>query len=215
MDRVTGRKQITAVAMNDNFFAAALSDSQLGHSVVFFEPEQQWYFLEPRDGCFHPTSEAKLTTLLSALLVRCAEEMPVNVAKTGLFVRFREAEQLKTVVTKARSLLLADTTFFSPVSQHRRVEGSELPAQAARRFIQSTVKPQPGHLLSVNDCYQEFSGFCRNNGIEPVQRRFFRELIVDVIKEEFGVGFRSDLRDAEGRFLRGWKGLAVELNTRN
>ena len=67
----------------------------------------------------------------------------------------------------------------------------------------------------MNDCYQEFSGFCRNNGIEPVQRRFFRQLIVDVIKEEFGVGFRSDLRDAEGRFLRGWKGLAVELNSRN
>lgn len=214
-DDDTGRKRITATALNDCFFASTLSDSQFGHSVVFLESEQQWFYLDPRDGCYHPTSEAKLTTLLSCLLVRCAEEMPSTVDKVNLFVKFRDDQQLKAVVKKARAILEADSTFFAPGSPHRRIELAEHPAQAARRFIQSTVKPQPGHLLSVNDCYQEFSGFCRNNGIEPVQRRFFRQLIVDVIKEEFGVGFRSDLRDAEGRFLRGWKGLAVELNSRN
>jgi len=213
-DRTTGRKQITAVALNDCFFASTLSDSQLGHSVVFYEPEQKWFYLEPH-GCYHPTSDAKLMNLLSSLLVRCAEEMPAGVDRINLFVTFRADETLRAVVKNARSILAADSTFFAPVSQHRRVESTELPAQAARRFIQSTVKERPGHLLSVNDCYVGFEGFCRNNGIEPVQRRFFRQLIVDVIKEEFGAGFRSDLRDAEGRYLRGWKGLAVEPNARN
>jgi hypothetical protein len=215
VDRVTGKKRITATALNDCFLASTLSDSQLGHSVVFLESEQQWFFLDPHDQLYHSTSETKLTTLLSCLLVRCAEEMPSTVDKVNLFVKFRDDQQLKAVVKKGRAILEADSTFFAPGSPHRRIELTEQPAQTARRFIQSTVKPQPGHLLSVNDCYLEFSGFCRNNGIEPVQRRFFRQLIVDVIKEEFGVCFRSDLRDAEGRFLRGWKGLAVELNTRN
>ena len=46
--------------------------------------------------------------------------------------------------------------------------------------------------------------------MEPVARKAFRQLVTDIIKEEFGVGFRADLKDSEGRYLRGWKGLAVE-----
>lgn len=207
----TGRKAtITATELNDNFFASTLSNSQLGHSVVFFEPEQQWFYLEPREGCFYPTSEAKLMTVLSALLVRCAEEMPATVDKVNLFVKFRAEEGLRAVVKKARSILEADATFFSPASPNRRIEDEEQHGRLARQFIGQAVKPQAGHLLSISDCYAGFTGFCRNNGVEPVTRKAFRQLVVDIIKQEFGVGFRSDLQNAEGRYLRGWKGLAVE-----
>ena len=58
---------VTPIALNDNFFAAILSDQRLGHSVVYFVPEQQWYFLDPRDHCYHPTTEEKLMTLLSEI----------------------------------------------------------------------------------------------------------------------------------------------------
>ena len=215
-DRTTGRKTITAVSMNDCFFAAALSDSQLGHSVVYFESEQQWFYLEPRDGFFyHPTSEAKLMNLLSSLMVRCAEEMPACVDKVNLFVKFRDEQQLKAVIKKARSVLAADETFFSPTSPHRRIEGIELPAQAARRFIQSTVKPKPGQVLSIGDCYAGFADYCRNNGVEPVARKAFRQLVVEIIQEEFGLGLRADLKNDAGRYQRGWKGLAVDMNARN
>ena len=214
-DVETGRKMTTAVSMNCSFFAAAMSDSQLGHSVVFYEPEQQWFYLEPRDGQYHPTSESKLMTLLSGLLVRCAEAMPVNVDRASLFVKFREDDQLKSIIKQARSILEADSTFFSTNSPFRRVEGKEQQAQAARRFIQSTVKPKPDQLLSVSQCYDGFSGFCRNNGVEPIARKLFRGMMVEIIKEEFGVGLRSDLRNAEGRYERGWKGLTVEVDARN
>ncbi len=205
----TGRKRITAVALSDCLFASTLSDSQLGHSVVYFEPEQRWFYLEPRDDLYHPTTEAKLMTLLSALLVRCAEEMPAGVDKVNLFVKFRADETLRAVVKKARSVLAAEATFFSPTSPNRRIEG-EQHGQLARQFIGMAIKPQRGHLLSVNDCYAGFAGFCRNNGVEPVARKAFRQLVADIIKEEFGVGLRADLKDSEGRYLRGWKGLAVE-----
>ena len=72
------------MAWNDNFFVAIISDSQLGHSVVYVEAEQQWYFLDPRDDVYHPTTETKLMTLLSSLLVRCAEAMPPLVDKRSL-----------------------------------------------------------------------------------------------------------------------------------
>lgn len=204
-----------AVALNDNFFAATLSDQQLGHAVVYFEPERQWYFREPRDGVFHPTTEAKLMILLSALLLKCAEELRSSVNMSSLFVAFRADEQLRAVVKKARSILAADSTFFSATSPHQRVEGPEQQDQMARRFIGVAVKPQPGHLLSVNHCYSEFSGFCRNHGVEPVARKLFRQLVVDIIREEFGVGLRADLKDAGGHYQRGWKGLAVNMGERN
>lgn len=209
-DVQTGRKLVSAVSMNCSFLAAALSDSQLGHSVVFYEPEQQWYFLEPRDNQFHPTSEAKLMTLLSALLIRAAEEMPGNVDRTNLFVKFRAEDQLKAVVKQARSILAADSTFFSPTSPFRRVEGPEQHGRLARLFVGRLIKPQPGRLLSIGDCYDGFSGYCKNNGVEPVARKLFRRMIVEIIKEEFGLGLRADLKHADGRCERGWKGLAVE-----
>ena len=209
-DRTTGRKRITAVAMNECFFAAALSDSQLGHSVIFYEPEHQWFFLDPIDQLFHPTSEAKLTTLLSALLVRCAEEMPSTVDKVNLFVKFRDEERLKAVVKHARSILATDSTFFSPSGPNHRTKATDQPAQTARRFIQSTVKPKPDQHLSISDCYAGFEGYCRNNGVEPVAKKAFRQMIVEIIREEFGLGLRADMKNTKGRFERGWKGLAVE-----
>lgn len=214
-DVESGRKLVTAVSMNCSFFAAALSDSQLGHSVVFYEPEQQWFYLEPRDGYYHPTSEAKLMTLLSALLIRAAEEMPVGVDRINLFVKFREEDQLKAIVKQARSVLAADSTFFSINSPYRRVEGPEQHGRMARQFVGRLIKPQPGQLLSIGDCYEGFQGYCRNNGVEPVARRLFKELVVEIIKEEFEVGFRSDLKDTDGRYLRGWKGLTVDVDARN
>lgn len=214
-DVETGRKLVTAVSMNNSFFAAALSDSQLGHSVVFYEPEQQWFYLNPRDQLYHTTSEAKLMVLLSALMVRCAEEMPVGVDRINLFVKFRAEDQLKAVVKQARSILAADSTFFSIDSPNRRNEGPEQHGRMARQFVGRLIKPQPGRLLSIGDCYEGFQGFCRNNGVEPVARKLFKELVVEIIKEEFEVGFRSDLKDTDGRYLRGWKGLTVDVDARN
>lgn len=214
-DVQTGRKLVSAVSMNCSFLAAALSDSQLGHSVVFYEPEQQWLFLDPTDNCYHLTTEAKLMLLLSALLVRCAEEMPVNVDRINLFVKFREEERLKTVVKQARSILAADSTFFSANSPYRRVEGPEQHGRMARQFVGRLIKPQPGRMLSIGDCYEGFQGYCKNNGVEPVARRLFKQLVVEIIKEEFEVGFRSDLKDIDGRYLRGWKGLTVNVDARN
>lgn len=214
-DVETGRKLVSAVSMNCSFLAAALSDSQLGHSVVFYEPEQQWFYLNPRDQLYHTTSEAKLMILLSALIVRCAEEMPVGVDRINLFVKFRDDAQLKAVVKQARSILAADSSFFSPTSPNRRVEGPEQHGRMARQFVGLLIKPQTGQLLSIGDCYDGFSGYCKNNGVEPVARKAFKQLVVEIIKEEFAVGFRSDLKNAEGRYLRGWKGLTVDVDARN
>ena len=200
-----------AVALNDNFFAATLSDQQLGHSVVYFEPERGWYYREPRDGVFYPTTEAKLMTVLSALLLKCAEELRSRVDLASLFVTFRAEDQLKPVVKKARSMLAADSTFFSATSPHQRVAGDELPVRSARQFIQSSMKPTPGQLLTVQECFAAFLAFCQSRGLVAVEQRAFRSFISEIIRDEFGMAFRKDLKSADGRYVRGWKGLTVEV----
>ena len=200
-----------AVALNDNFFAAILSDQQLGHAVVFFEPEGQWYYREPRDGVYHPTTEAKLMTVLSALLLKCAEELRCRVDLASLFVTFRSEARLKAVVKQARSILAADSTFFSAASPHQRIAGDELPVRSARQFIQSSLKPTPGQLLTIQECFTAFLAFCASRGLAAGEQRAFRQFISDIIREEFGLGFRTDLKRADGRYMRGWKGLTVEV----
>jgi len=210
-----GNRIVQPLTLNDNFFASIISDGQLGHSVVFYQPEQQWFFHDPADQLYHPTSEEKLVVLLSALISRCAGEMPADVDLIRLFRDLRSDEVLKPIVKRARAIHAADSTFFSTTSSHRRVEGPECHTQLARGFVRSTVKAEKDRLLSVGECYERFSEYCRNHSVEAVHRNSFKQLIVEIIKEEFGLGLRKDLQDAGGRYLLGWKGLAVELAERN
>ena len=209
-----GNCLVKPIELNDNFFAAILSDPQFGHSVAF--SEQQWFFHDPVDQLYHATSEEKLIALLSALISRCAAEMPRNIDLIQLFCRFRAEDKLKAVVKRARAIHAADRNFFDGESAHQRAGVVESFSDLARGFVRATVKRQPNQLLSEGECFQHFNEYCRNNdSAAEVSRRQFKQLIAEVIREEFAVGFRKDLKDGEGRYLRGWKGLAVELPQRN
>lgn len=207
-----GNKLVRPLELNDNFFAAILSDPHFGHSVVYFQPEQQWFFHDPVDQLYHPTSEEKLIALLSALLARCAGEMPKNTDLIQLFCRFREEGKLKAVAKRARAIHAADRSFFDNESSNKRAGGVDNFGDLARGFVRATVKRQPDKLLSVGECYDGFAGFCKNNGVEPVARKAFKQLVVEIIKEEFALGFRTDLKNTDGRYLRGWKGLTVDAD---
>ena len=65
-----GNRLVKPLTLNENFFAAVVSDPGFGHSVVFYQPEQQWYFHDPVDDRYHPVNEEKLVVLLSALITR-------------------------------------------------------------------------------------------------------------------------------------------------
>lgn len=211
-----GNQLVKPIELNDNFFAAILSDPQFGHSVVFYQPEQQWFFHDPVDQLFHPTSEEKLIALLSALISRCAAEMPRNIDLIQMFCRFREEGNLKAIVKRARAIHAADSNFFDSESAHQRAGGVQSFSDLARGFVRATVKRQPNQLLSESECFQRFSEYCRNNdtGAE-VTRRQFKQLIAEVIREEFGLGVRGDVKNTEGCYQRGWKGLTLATVERN
>ena len=127
--------QINPVALNEDFFAAILGgDKKLGHHVVFYLPEHQFYFLDVRLDHYAATTEEKLKTLLSQYLVHCGEEMGANVNLKALF-DLRQDRQLDRIVKKARSMLAADESFFSLESGNVRIRGPEYHGRMPYRVV--------------------------------------------------------------------------------
>jgi hypothetical protein len=212
------------VEINIDFFAAALGgDERLGHRVVFFRPEGCFYFKDV-DNTFYPTDETKLATLLSALLLRCAEEMPATVDRRNLFVDFRRESRLNEVVRKARCILAVDATFFAADSIHRRIEGVETLDRTARNFVGTNIDvATPAEQLTVAELIAGFLEYCTANKLKLDTPRQAKRFIVEAVNEHYGVRLRHDLAAAGGKkCARGWKGLAfrnrlvtVEAGQRN
>ena len=204
-------KHVNPIALNDIFFASILAgDENLGHGVVYCTPEDQWYFRDPADGNkFKPTSEAKLTILLSRYLLQCAEELKDPTPKFNLFVRFRKHEELQKVINKAKSLLAVDQSFFAADSPNIRTgEGAEK-ERAAKTFINVVIELNPQKSLTVTDSYTAFREFCVKNGLMLVERRLYQDLVREIIVEQYGLSLRNDVPNESGRHQRGWRGLGL------
>ena len=77
--------QILPLSINLDFFAGVLGGRRdLGHHVIYFEPEMQWYFRDS-DGIYKPTTAEKLGNLYRGLMMKCAQDMLPNVHKLNLF----------------------------------------------------------------------------------------------------------------------------------
>jgi len=206
-----GLQYLKAVAMNEEFFAAILStEGQFHHKTIYFEPEMQFYCLD-KDQVYKVTTEEKLKIVLSLYLVKCAEEMPLTVDKFNLFVLFRQEQQLKAIVRKARSILAAGHSFFTIDSPYKRLEGPEVPGRIARIFTQTALMPKSQERLTLSQTYAAFRDFCERSGLMVVERRAFKGLISAVIRDEYGIGLRHDIVDEGGKYRRGWSGLTLKM----
>jgi hypothetical protein len=204
-------KHVNPIALNDIFFASILAGNQeLGHQVVFYTPDEEFYFKDPREGgIFKATTEPKLKTLLSLYLLNCAEELRDSTGKFNLFVRFRKDDELQAVVNKARSLLAVDKSFFGADSPNIRTGGVEERAKVAKMFIKLAVELNPEKSLTVTDSYTAFREFCVENGLMLVERRHFQDLVGEIITGQYGLGLRNDILNSSGRHQRGWRGIGM------
>jgi hypothetical protein len=117
----------TPLVPNLDFFAACLGgDHSLGHRAIYHADEQQFYYLDPSDGRYHATTDAKMGNLYRALMARCAVEVSGQGHLLGVFSAFRSDSVVKSVVNRAKTLLEADTSYFDATSSHERVKGPEL-----------------------------------------------------------------------------------------
>jgi hypothetical protein len=81
-------KHVSPISLNEIFFASILAGNQeLGHKVVYYTPDEEFYFKDPREGgIFKPTAENKLKTLLSLYILECAEQLTDATPKLNLFL---------------------------------------------------------------------------------------------------------------------------------
>jgi hypothetical protein len=208
-----GEKKITPLSLNEEFLAGILGgDARLQHKVIYFQPDQAFYFYDPRTDFFAPTTDEKLKILLSQYFVKCAEAMPRSVDILPLFETFRTDSSLKSILRKAKALLSAEDSFFSPESPHKRARGPEIHEKLARMFVKSTIKLEPLQILTVSQCFELFCEFCKANGISPILRRHFKPMLADVIRDEFDLGYRKDLPGPNSKAAAGWKGLTAQTS---
>lgn len=136
-----GFVSIVPVSINSDFFAGMLGgDSSLGHSVVYFEPEMQFYYFEPLQNLYKPTSPEKLQNYYRAMVLRCAQELAGEVDKLNLFQEFRSDKTSKAVVQRAKSILAASTEYFSATSPHQRIRGPELHERLMRVLCETMLE---------------------------------------------------------------------------
>ena len=94
-----------------------------------------------------------------------------------------------------------------------RIRGPEFHARLAKVFTREVLVTSSSTVLTVSDCYQTFNQFCQARGMALIERKFFKSLIAEVIREEFNLGLRHDLIGKNKRQQQGWKGLNARLDT--
>jgi hypothetical protein len=188
-----GFSRVNPVSLNHDFFAAMLGgDPVLHHSVVYYEPEMQFYYREPVQNLYKPTTQEKLQNYSRARLMRCAQEMGDEVDKLNLFNEFRSDKNARTLVQRAKSGLAAGPDFFSPTSPHQRIRGVELHERPARKFVDELWSVESGQVLMLADAYATFCSLLKQRELEPVKRSDFKAMVGPLIRDQFNVALRND-----------------------
>lgn len=205
-----GFTRITPIALNHDFFAGMLGgDQKLGHSVVYYEPEMQFYYREPIQQIFKPTTAEKLQNYYRAMLIRCAQELNSETDKLNLFAEFRSDKNARAVTNRAKSILAASHDFFSATSPHTRIKGPELHERLARVLVETMLEPREGACLTVTQAYDVFCRLSQQRQLGFLKRSMFREIMRELVNERFGLALRNDVPDAQNRQQQAWKDLAM------
>ncbi|MEI7808385.1 MAG: hypothetical protein WCJ07_07855 [Verrucomicrobiota bacterium] len=206
--------QILPVTINTDFFAAALSGRRdLGLHVIYLENELAWYFKDS-DGIYKVTTAEKLMNQYRALMMKCAQNMPANVHKLNLVHEWRGDRTCKAIIQRAKSILAADQSYFSPTSTHQRIRGPELHERLMRVLCETMLQPSSDDCLTVSQAYDAFCHLAEQRQLGTLKRSQFKATMTDLMREQFGVGLRRDVPDSLGRHQEAWKGVRlVEAET--
>jgi hypothetical protein len=201
--------QVLPITINHDFFAAVLGGSKdLGHHTIYFEPEMQWYFKDS-DRIYKTTTPEKLQNQYRALMMKCAQEMPAQVHKLNLVHEFRSDKTAKAVVQRAKSILATDQSYFSATSPHQRIRGPELYERLMRVLCETMLEKSEGACLTVTQAYQAFCKLSQQRSLSQIKRSMFREIMRDLVRDEFGLGLRRDVPDAQNKQQEAWRGLKL------
>jgi hypothetical protein len=202
--------QILLVTINQDFFAAVLGGRRdLGHHIIYYECECNWYYKDV-DNVYKPTTADKLANQYRALLMKCASNMPANVHKLNLVHEWRSDKYSRSVVNRAKSICLASPHFFSATSPHQRIRGPEIHERLLMKYVSEALTSEPGNILMLQDDYLAYCRLVKQKELVPVKRSDFKAMVIPMIKDQFNTGLRNDLV-VDGRSgQRGWKNVRLQ-----
>jgi hypothetical protein len=204
---VDGFTSSTSLAPNPSFMAAVLGYDEIENSVVYNQGDCQFYYLEPNDQKYYAVQDQKLGCLIRGYFQRCALDLQRECNVYHLFTTFCQDAVIKTIVDRAKTVLLCADDYFSVDSVCSRVKGIELHERLAKLFVEGWVV-KPGSVLLVGVAYEKYAGLVKLNGLEPVKRSVFKELMKPLVREKFNICLRNDLVVWE-RYSQGWKDLSL------
>ena len=199
--------------INEDFFAAILAGEKgLGHRIVY-EEETGFWFHDPKVDLFRATSSLKMELLLSNYLVKCLEAFGSRVDQTQFARDYLEPHLIKRIVEKSKVVLEVDSSFFNGEHAHSRILNgrvlSPLLFKTPEEFILRAFQPKEGCSVLVTDAYQKFLCYCELGNFKSVEFKEFKQIARELILERYQLGFRHDLRTAEGRQTHGWKHIRL------
>ena len=205
-----GFTRITPIALNHDFFAGLLGgDVKLSHSVIYYEPEMQFYYLEPVQNIYKPTTPEKLQNYYRAMILRCAQELNGETDKLNLFAEFRSDKNARAVTNRAKTILAAGREFFSATSPHQRIRGPELHERLMRVLCETMLERSEGSCLTVTQAYQVFCRLAQQRQLDQLKRSMFKATMQDLVKDVHGLGLRRDVPDLVGKQQEAWRGLKL------
>jgi len=205
-----GFKKITPVSVNIDFMASILSgDPRLGHSVVYYETEMQFYYYEPHQNIYKPVSPEKLQVYYRAMVLRCLQELNRDVDKVSLFVQYRDDKTSRAVVNRAKSILACSPDFFSVTSPYQRIKGPELQERLMRVLCETMLEKSDDSFVTVTKAYGYFCRLARQKQLTTIKQSVFRATMQDLVRDTYGMGLRRDVPDSAGKQQEAWKGIRL------
>jgi len=130
--------------------------------------------------------------------------MPPCVDLHNLFLTFRDDKVLNRIVKRAKAMLAVKESFFDNCPYPRERDHEDL----ALLFTRTTLTRASTGILTIHDCHESFTVFCKGRGIAPMGRKAFVMLMKGIIKEQFNRTVRNDLIPVPGSKQKsGWKGI--------
>ena len=76
-------------------------------------------------------------------------------------------------------------------------------------FVREALTRVDGQELTVPDCFTAYVEYCTQRGWTALPKNKFGALIGDEVVRQFGVTTRHDIRGADGKAQRGWRGIVL------
>ena len=201
----------TLIGVNTQFWGAFLGgDRRLGHDVIYYIPERQFYFYDVPRSKYYPTSEEKLRQFVSLALQQCAQGQDVLSAAT-ILEKFRTNAVLDEIISNAKAALAAAAGFFNgPNAKPRWAQYSkseQVVDRVASDFIDNWIELDERSVLSVSDCLESFRKVAEASGTQKDLGSRMEKAIRQVYPAK---GLRNDLLSTDGTGVKGWKGLKLK-----